>query len=128
MLDTEEYLALDLAWCYGDRWGCEARPLAVSSPLFAFPRQLSEEIPRSHGGYTRALRLAQDGKAEQDKDVAGLTDLMSRAGNWPEGLRRACGGSPAGSSRPGVNEELDGLREKDRWKYSITCTNVPDAG
>src|SRR5690348_1379682 len=31
--------------------------------------------------------LAQDGSAEEDKDVAEVTDLMSRAGNWPGGLR-----------------------------------------
>ena len=29
----------------------------------------------------------QDGMAEQDKDVAEITGLMSRAGNWPDGLR-----------------------------------------
>ena len=28
----------------------------------------------------------QDGAAEEDKDVAELTGLMSRAGNWPGGL------------------------------------------
>ena len=31
--------------------------------------------------------IGQDGKAEQDKDVAEITHLMSRAGNWPGGLR-----------------------------------------
>ena len=30
---------------------------------------------------------AQDGTAEEDKDVAEITHLMSRAGNWPDGLR-----------------------------------------
>ena len=29
----------------------------------------------------------QDGAAEEDKDVAEITHLMSRAGNWPGGLR-----------------------------------------
>ena len=29
----------------------------------------------------------QDGEAEQDTDVAEITGLMSRAGNWPDGLR-----------------------------------------
>ena len=38
----------------------------------------------------------QDGSVEDDKDVAEITELMSRAGNWPGGLR----GSPGGSSRP----------------------------
>ena len=30
---------------------------------------------------------SQDGAAEDDEDVAEITDLMSRAGNWPGGLR-----------------------------------------
>ncbi len=38
----------------------------------------------------------QDGTAEEDKDVAEITGLMSRAENWPAGLRGSCGGS----SRP----------------------------
>jgi hypothetical protein len=29
----------------------------------------------------------QDGEAEEDKDTAEITGLMTRAGNWPEGLR-----------------------------------------
>jgi hypothetical protein len=39
---------------------------------------------------------AQDGTAEDDKDVAEITCLMTRAGNWPAG----CAGSHGGSSRP----------------------------
>ena len=31
--------------------------------------------------------ITQDGEAEGDKDVAEVTGLMSRAGNWPDGLR-----------------------------------------
>src|SRR5262249_52556143 len=30
---------------------------------------------------------SQDGAVEDDKDVAEVTGLMSRAGNWPDGLR-----------------------------------------
>ena len=37
--------------------------------------------------------LRQDGGAEDDKDVAEITHLMSRAGNWPE---RPAVASPAG--------------------------------
>ena len=29
----------------------------------------------------------QDGTAEDDTDVAEITGLMTRAGNWPDGLR-----------------------------------------
>ena len=32
--------------------------------------------------------IAQDGTAEDDKDVAEITGLMTRAGNWPQGLTR----------------------------------------
>jgi hypothetical protein len=32
-------------------------------------------------------RRRQDGRAEEDKDVAEITCLMSCAGNWPGGLR-----------------------------------------
>jgi hypothetical protein len=31
--------------------------------------------------------ITQDGDAGEDKDVAEITDLMSRAENWPDGLR-----------------------------------------
>ena len=36
--------------------------------------------------------ITQDGAVEEDKDVAEVTHMMSRAGNWPT----ACGGSPGG--------------------------------
>jgi hypothetical protein len=31
--------------------------------------------------------VRQDGTVEEDKDIAEITGLMSRAGNWPDGLR-----------------------------------------
>lgn len=31
--------------------------------------------------------IARDGTAEEDKAAAEITHLMSRAGNWPDGLR-----------------------------------------
>ena len=38
---------------------------------------------------SRAQRpgVTQDGYAEDDSDVAEITGLMSRSGNWPPGLR-----------------------------------------
>jgi len=45
----------------------------------------------------------QDGSAEDDKDVAEITDLMSRAGNWPPG-----------QAVPPPPEEPHRLREEDR--------------
>jgi Transposase DDE domain group 1 len=68
---------------------------------------------------------AQDGTAEDDKDVAEITHLMSRAGNWPGGLRWI-----ARRVRPSRRhlKNLTDYERKTGWKYSITCTNIPDAG
>ena len=68
---------------------------------------------------------AQDGTAEDDKDVAEITALMTRAGTGPA----ACGGSPGGSSRPRRHlPNLTDYEQKTGWKYSITCTNTPGTG
>jgi DDE family transposase len=68
---------------------------------------------------------AQDGTAEDDKDVAEITHLMSRAGNWPGGLRWI-----ARRVRPSRRHlrNLTDYEKKTGWKYSITCTSIPDAG
>ena len=55
--------------------------------------------------------IAQDGQAEEDKDVAEITGLMSRVGNWPDGLRWI---ARRGETVPPTYEEPDGLREEDR--------------
>jgi Transposase DDE domain group 1 len=67
----------------------------------------------------------QDGEAEEDKDVAEITGLMSRAGNWPGGLRWI-----ARRVKPSRRhlKNLTGYEKKTGWKYSITCTNIPDTG
>jgi Transposase DDE domain group 1 len=67
----------------------------------------------------------QDGTAEDDKDVAEITDLMSRAGNWPGGLRWIA--RRVKPSRRHLRNLTD-YEQKTGWKYSITCTNIPDAG
>jgi hypothetical protein len=69
--------------------------------------------------------IAQDGTAEQDKDVAEVTHLMSRAGNWPDGLRWIA--RRVKPSRRHLRNLTD-YEKKTGWKYSITCTNIPDAG
>ncbi len=50
---------------------------------------------------------------------------MSRAGNWPQGLRWI-----ARRVRPSRRhlKNLTGYEKKTGWKYSITCTNIPDSG
>src|SRR6266851_636542 len=62
----------------------------------------------------------QDGAAEDDKDVAEVTGLMSRAGNWPDGLRWI-----ARRVKPSRRhlKNLTDYEKKTGWKYSITCTN-----
>ena len=67
----------------------------------------------------------QDGTAEDDKDVAEITGLMTRAGNWPDGLRWI-----ARRVKPTRRHlrNLTDYEKKTGWKYSITCTNIPDAG
>ena len=67
----------------------------------------------------------QDGSAEDDKDVAEITGLMSRAGNWPGGLRWIA--RRVKPSRRHLRNLTD-YEKKTGWKYSITCTNIPDAG
>ena len=68
---------------------------------------------------------AQDGTAEEDKDVAEITHLMSRAGNWPDGLRWI-----ARRVKPSRRQmrNLTDWEKKTGWRYSITCTNIPGSG
>jgi hypothetical protein len=67
----------------------------------------------------------QDGAPEEDKAVAEITHLMSRAGNWPGGLRWiARRVKPSRRQMP----NLTAYEKKTGWRYSITCTNIPDDG
>jgi hypothetical protein len=67
----------------------------------------------------------QDGTAEDDKDITEITGLMSRAGNWPDGLRWI-----ARRVKPSRRhlKNLTDYEKKTGWKYSITCTNIPGSG
>jgi hypothetical protein len=67
----------------------------------------------------------QDGSTEDDKDVAEITHLMTRAGNWPGGLRWIA--RRVKPSRRHLRNLTD-YEKKTGWKYSITCTNIPDTG
>jgi hypothetical protein len=68
---------------------------------------------------------AQDGTIEDDKDVTEITHLMSRAPNWPSGLRWI-----ARRVKPSRRHlrNLTSYEKKTGWKYSITCTNIPGSG
>jgi hypothetical protein len=68
---------------------------------------------------------AQDGAAEEDKDVAEITGLMTRAGNWPDGLRWIV--RRVKPSRRQVRN-LTAYEKSTGWRYSIICTNIPDTG
>jgi len=69
--------------------------------------------------------IRQDGSIEEDKDVAEITHLMARAGNWPDGLRWI-----ARRVKPSRRHKknLTAYEKKTGWKYSITCTNIPADG
>src|SRR6266702_4325406 len=69
--------------------------------------------------------IAQDGSLEADKNVAEITLLRSRAGNWPGGLLWM-----ARRVKPTRRhlKNLTDYEKKTGWKYSITCTNIPGTG
>lgn len=69
--------------------------------------------------------VAQNGQAEDDSDVAEITGLMSRAGNWPDGLRWII--RRVKPSRRHLKNLTSYERETGR-KYSIICTNIPEEG
>jgi hypothetical protein len=69
--------------------------------------------------------IAQDGAVEEDKHAAEITHLMSRAGNWPEGLRWIV--RRVKPSRRQMNN-LTAYEKKTGWRYSIICTNIPGSG
>ena len=68
---------------------------------------------------------SQDGAAEQDKDVAEITHLLARAENWPDGLRFIVRRVKPSRRQAG---NLTAFEKKTGWRYSIICTNIPDAG
>ena len=68
--------------------------------------------------------ITQDGAIEEDKDVAEITHLLRRAGNWPG----AALDRPPGQAVPPPLAEPDGLREEDRLEVLITCTKSRTPG
>ena len=67
----------------------------------------------------------QDGHPEEDKHVAEVTHLMSRAGKRADGLRWV-----VRRARPSRRQapNLTAFEKKTGWRYSITCTNIPVTG
>jgi hypothetical protein len=69
--------------------------------------------------------VRQDGGLDKDKDIAEITGMLGRAGNWPDGLRWiARRVKPSRRHR----KNLTDYEKKTGWKYSITCTNIPGTG
>jgi hypothetical protein len=59
--------------------------------LFTTGRMITaagEDAIRKIPAGARKPGTCRDGAVEQDKDVAEITGLLTRAGNWPDGLRR----------------------------------------
>ena len=69
--------------------------------------------------------LGQDGKVQQDKHVAEITHLMSRAAGWPAGLRWIVRRTKPSRRQAG---NLTPFEKATGWRYSIICTNIPAAG
>jgi hypothetical protein len=69
--------------------------------------------------------LDQDGKVQEDKHVAEITHLLSRAAGWPAGLRWIVRRTKP-SRRQAKN--LTAFERASGWRYSIIVTNIPATG
>jgi hypothetical protein len=67
----------------------------------------------------------QDGVVQEDKHVAEITHLLSRAAGWPAGLRWIVRRTKP-SRRQAKN--LTAFERATGWRYSIICTNIPGTG
>ena len=67
----------------------------------------------------------QDGVVQQDKHVAEITHLLTRAAGWPGGLRWI-----VRRTRPSRRQakNLTAFEKATGWRYSIIVTNIPAAG
>src|SRR6266498_855276 len=67
----------------------------------------------------------QDGLVQEDKHVAEITHLLSRAGRWPAGLRWV-----VRRTRPSRRQarNLTAFERATGWRYSIIVTSIPAAG
>jgi hypothetical protein len=62
---------------------------------------------------------------QEDKHVAEITHLTSRAAGWPAGLRWI-----VRRTRPSRRQarNLTAFERATGWRYSIIVTNIPDTG
>jgi hypothetical protein len=68
--------------------------------------------------------VGQDGAVQEDKHVAEITHLLSRAASWPDGLRWIVRRTKP--SRRQVRN-LTAFERATGWRYSIIVTNIPAA-
>jgi hypothetical protein len=67
----------------------------------------------------------QDGVVQEDKHVAEITYLMTRAAGWPQGLRWIVRRTkPSRRQMP----NLTAFEKATGWRYSIIVTNIPAVG
>jgi hypothetical protein len=69
--------------------------------------------------------IGQDRAVQEDKHVAEITHLLSRAAGWPAGLRWI-----ARRTKPSRRQmkNLTAFERATGWRYSIIVTNIPAAG
>jgi len=69
--------------------------------------------------------VEQDGTVQDDKHVAEITHLLSRAAGWPGGLRWI-----VRRTKPSRRQirNLTAYERATGWRYSVIVTNVPAAG
>jgi hypothetical protein len=67
----------------------------------------------------------QDGAVQQDKHIAEITHLLSRAAGWPAGLRWIVRRTKP-SRRQARN--LTAFERATGWRYSVIVTNLPATG
>jgi hypothetical protein len=67
----------------------------------------------------------QTGAVQHDKHIAEITHLLSRAGNWPAGLRWI-----VRRARPSRRQakNLTAFERATGWRYSIIVTSIPAVG
>ena len=89
-----------------------------------------KDTPWDHGLRVTAeadgqAAVDQDGAVQDDKHVAEITHLLSRAVGWPAGLRWL-----ARRTRPSrrQSKNLTAFERATGWRYSIIVTNIPLAG
>ena len=66
----------------------------------------------------------QDGAVQEDKHVAEITHLMSRAAGTGQA---GCGGSRGAQAVAPADQNLTAFERATGWRYSIIVTNIPAA-